>query len=223
MKNHIHRITNLFINSILEGNPSVTTVPYNDNELGDVKSSEMNNAVLEWVKQTNNWERKQEKFVHDFIVVGECWGKIRWDYSKGPVVAQDESGKFIRAGEFVIDRVFAFDLKRATTDRDIHECEWWIHETMVGMEELKEAVKTLAPEKVKELSASTPKEYYKIFDANTGNYKDVKEQVAVKELFYKPNQKYPSGYYVMFVDDFIISEGPLPFGIFPLIKSYLPF
>ena len=217
VKNHIHRITNLFINSILEGNPSVTTVPYNDNELGDVKSSEMNNAVLEWVKQTNNWERKQEKFVHDFIVVGECWGKIRWDYSKGPVVAQDESGKFIRAGEFVIDRVFAFDLKRDPTARDIHECEWWIHETMVGMEELKEAVKTLAPEKVEELSASTPKEYYKIFDANTGNYKDVKEQVAVKELFYKPNQKYPSGYYVMFVDDFIISEGPLPFGIFPLI------
>jgi hypothetical protein len=217
VKNHIHRITNLFINSILEGNPSVSTVPYNDSELSDVKSSEMNNAVLDWIKNSNNWERKQEKFVHDFIVIGECWGKIRWDYSKGPVVAQDEDGRPIRSGEFVIERVYAFDLKRDPTARDAQECEWWIHETMVEVEELKTTVRELSPDNIEKVTSGKLASNYKIFDANTGDYKDVKEQASVKELFYKPSSRYPEGYYVMFVDDFIITEGPLPFGIFPLV------
>jgi hypothetical protein len=217
VKNHIHRITNLFINSILEGGPSTTTVPYNEQELSDVKNSEMSNSVLEWVRHTNNWDRKQEKFVHDFIVIGECWGKIRFDYSRGPVVAQDEEGNPVQSGEFVVDRVYAFDLKRDPTARDPHECEWWIHETMVEVEELKKTVRKHSPDNVEKISADATKEHYKIFDANTGDYKDVKEQASVKELFYKPSSRYPKGYYVMFVDDFIISEGELPFGIFPLI------
>ena len=217
VKNHIHRITNLFINSILEGSPSTSTVPYNEQELSDVKNSEMSNSVLEWVRHTNNWDRKQEKFVHDFIVIGECWGKIRFDYSKGPVVAQGEDGKPVRSGEFVVDRVYAFDLKRDPTARDMDECEWWIHETMVEVEELKDTVRKHSPENVEKVSSDSVKQHYKIFDANTGDYKDVKEQASVKELFYKPNSKYPEGYYVMFVDDFIISEGKLPFGIFPLV------
>ena len=217
VKNHIHRITNLFINSILEGNPSITTVPYNENELSDVKSSEMNNAVIDWVKDTSNWERLQEKFVHDFIVIGECWGKIRFDYSKGPVVAKDEKDKEVRGGEFVIDRVYAFDLKRDPTARDSSTCEWWIHETMVEISELKETVKKLSPDNIDKITTGTTSAHYKIFDANSGDYKDVKEQASVKELFYKPSSRYPKGYYVMFVDDFIITEDELPFGIFPLV------
>ena len=217
VKNHIHRITNLFINSILEGNPSVEAIPFNDNELSDVKGAEMRNAVLSWVKNTNNWDRKQEKFVHDFIVVGECWGKIRFDYSKGPIVAQDEKGNPVRSGEFVIDRVFAFDLKRDPNAREASECEWWMHEQMVNIDELKETVKALSPENIDKVSPETAKANYKIFDGNTGSYSEIKEQASVKELFYKPSSKYPQGYYVMFVDEFIITEGPLPFGVFPLV------
>jgi len=217
VKNHIHRITNLFINSIIEGNPSVQAIPFNENELSDVKGAEMRNGVLSWVKETNNWERKQEKFVHDFIVIGECWGKIRFDYSKGPIVAQDKKGNPVRSGEFVVDRVFAFDLKRDPTAREASECEWWMHEQMVNIEELKDTVKQHSPENTEKITPATAQSNYQIFDGNTGSYSDVKEQAAVKELFYKPSPKYPNGYYAMFVDEFIITEGELPFGIFPLV------
>jgi hypothetical protein len=217
VKNHIHRITNLFINSILEGNPSIEATPFNDNELSDVKNAEMSNSVLRWVKDTNDWSRKQEKLVHDFIVIGETWAKIRFDYNKGPIVAQDEKGEPVRAGEFVIDRVFAFDLKRDPTAREASECQWWIHEQMVDIDELKDTVKKLSPENVEKLTPSVAKANYKIFDGNSGSYGDMKNQVAVRELFYKPSSRYPKGYFVMFVDEFIITEGELPFGIFPLV------
>ena len=45
VKNHIHRITNLFINSILEGNPSVTTEPYNENEIIRVNKGKLDGWV----------------------------------------------------------------------------------------------------------------------------------------------------------------------------------
>ena len=217
VKNHIHRITNLFINSILEANPSVSTVPYNNQELSDVKAAQLSQAVIDWVKDSNNWSKKQAKFVHDFIVVGECWGKIRFDYDKGPVIAQDEDGTPIKAGEFVIDRIFGFDLKRDPSARDSDECKWWIHEQMVDIEEFKNTVRSINPDELEKVSKSQMPSNYKIFDGNTGDYKDVSAQISVKEMYYKPDTLYPNGYYCLFTDDFIVTEGELPFGIFPLV------
>lgn len=217
VKNHIHRITNLFINSVLEANPSVSTVPYNDQELSDVKAAQLAQAVIDWVKDSCNWSKKQSKFVHDFIVVGECWGKIRFDYDKGPVIGQDEEGKPLKAGEFVIDRIFGFDLKRDPSARDSDECKWWIHEQMIDLDEFKNTVRSLNPSELDNVSKSQTPSHYKIFDGNTGDYKDVSEQISVRELYYKPDSIYPNGYYVLFTDDFIVTEGELPFGVFPLV------
>jgi len=217
VKNHIHRITNLFINSILEANPSVSTVPYNKQELSDAKAAQLAQAVIDWVKDSVNWRKKQSKFVHDFIVVGECWGKVRFDYDKGPTSGVDEEGNPVKAGAFVIDRIFGFDLKRDPSARDNDECKWWIHEQMIDLKEFKNIVRGLSPENVENVAKSQTPSNYKIFDGNTGDYKDVSEQVSVKELYYKPDAIYPNGYYVLFTDDFIVTEGELPFGIFPLV------
>jgi hypothetical protein len=214
-KNHIHRITNIFINATLDGNPSTQAVPFNEDEVQDVKKAEMNNSVMRWVKETNDWEELRDKFVSDQVIIGECWGKIRFDYGKGTKVV-DEEGKESRLGEFVVDRVFGFDLKRDPNARSKEESRWWIHESMVDIEEFKLMVGKLAPDQLENVAASS-QGTVKLFDANTGEYRERKDQVMVMELFVKPSIVNPNGWYVLFTDKMKITEDELPFGIYPLI------
>jgi hypothetical protein len=214
-KNHIHRITNIYINSVLDGNPSLEAVPYNPDEIQDVKKAELNNSVIKWAKDTNNWEEKQDKFVNDFVTIGECWAKIRFDYSKGFDMPMPD-GSTGKSGEFVIDRVFGFDLKRDPNARSEEESRWWIHESMVDFEEFKQMVAALAPDKIEQVTPSS-QGTVKLFDANTGEYRERKDQVMVKELFIKPSSVNQNGYYVMFTDLMKVHESPLPFGIFPIV------
>lgn len=217
-KNHIHRIVNTFENAILEGNPSVTAVPFNETELHDVKVASMNNSVLGWVRDSNSWDKKQDNFVSDFNTIGECFAKIRFDYTKGPVVAVNENGEKQRSGEFVIDRVLGFDLKRDPNSRSFDETKWWIHEQMMEVDEFKRLIEKVAPDKLNQVKPDMLKTL-KIFDVNTGSYRDAKDQVLVKELYYKADDEYDDGIYCMFTDTIKVVETPIPFGIYPIVGA----
>lgn len=220
-KNHIHKVCNVYQNSLLDANPSVRCVPFNEDENHDVKVAEMNQSVIDWIKHTNKWAEKQEKNAHDFVTIGEVFGIIRFDYSKGamnPKQVEGEPPK--RIGEFVIDRVFGFDMKRDPNARDNTDTRWWIKETMVDIDDFKSMVKNLNPEIKDEQITSNGKGTYKIFDSNSGEYRNVKDQVFVKELFYKPGgSKYPNGKYAMYTDEFIVTQSDIPFGIYPVVYS----
>lgn len=218
-KNHIHRITNRYENGIISGNPSVQAMPFNKDELHDVKVADMNQSVIDWVKETNSWKRRQKKNVHDFVVMGEVFAIIRFDYNKGHELGKDENGKVIRAGEFVIDRVFAFDMVRDPDARDEESAKWWMRESMVDLKELKRLAKQSKEDIDEEKITSSMKKVVKIFDATSGSYKDVKNQAFVRELFIKPSEEHPKGWYVMFTDEHVFYQEELPFGIFPVIRE----
>jgi hypothetical protein len=215
-KNHIHRICNAYQNSILEANPSVQAVPFNPDELHDVKVAEMNQSVIDWIKVTNDWGEKQEKNAHDFTTIGEVFNIIRFDYSKGALKPSQEKGRVARIGEFVIDRVFGFDMKRDPNARDNITARWWIKDTMVDLSDFKKLVKSVNSEIKEEQIVASGKGTYKIFDSNAGEYRNVKDQVLVRELYRKPSAEYPLGWYVMFTDEFIVLQKALPFGIYPV-------
>jgi len=222
-KNHIHRITNVYENSILDGNPSITAVPYNESELHDTKTAELNNAVLSWVKNSNNWKARQHRNVSDFVTIGEVFAKIRFDYDKGPIVGKDEHGKPVKAGEFVIDRAYAFDMKRDPEARDSDEARYWIHEETMDLKGYKKLVKRMNPDAVDKI-VSSQNQTLKIFDTTTGKFAKAKDRVLVKELFIKPGSvidgtTYDDGLYVMFTDKVKVHEMPLPFGIYPIITK----
>ena len=218
-KNHIHRICNVYQNSILEANPSCQAVPYNQDELQDVKAAEMNQSVIDWVKQTNNWPERQEKNAHDFTTIGEVFGIVRFDYTKGPVIGQDDKGQPRKLGEFVIDRIFGFDMKRDPNARDNNETRWWIKESMVDLEDFRLLAKKLNPEIKDEQIEANGKGTYKIFDSNSGEYRNVKDQILVKEMFHKPGPRYPNGWYAMYTDEYIVTQDALPFGIYPVVME----
>ena len=218
-KNHIHKITNRYENGIIAGNPSVQATAYNEDELHDVKQAQMSQSVIDWVKQTNGWRKRQKKNTHDFVVLGELFGIVRFDYDRGEIMGKNEEGKNIRLGEVVIDRVFAFDMKRDPDARDEESTKWWIKESMVGVDELKKLAKASKLDIKPESITGSIKSVTKVFDGTSGDYRDVKNQALVKELFIKPTTDRPNGLYVMYTDSTILFEEELPFGIYPIVRE----
>ena len=220
-KNHIHRVCNIYENSILETNPDTVAEPYNKDELQDVKEAQIANDIIDWVKECNNYSEKQENFAHDYTTIGETFAIVRFDETKGVDYAIDgETNEKLKTGEFVIDRVFGFDMKRDPNARDANETKWWIREQMVDLEDFKVMAKEinnvgLDPEKIEGSHKGT----YKIFDGATGEYRECKDQVNVRELFYKPSIRYPNGWYAMFTDEMVIYQDELPYGIYPVITE----
>jgi len=218
VKNHIHRVVNVYENSILENNPSVTVVPYNDSEIHDMKAAELNNAVLSWVKETNDWEEAQEDFVNDFIVEGEMYAKIRFDYSKGENVGQDpETGEVLYAGEFVIERIMPYDLKRDADAKTMRETRFMIETKLMNMPDFLELVTSIAPEKYDEVMKYYKSPKMSVFDSSTGRYKEVRGKVEVRLFFWKPSKKNPMGSFTVCTDKVLIGSVPLPLGIFPIV------
>jgi len=178
----------------------------------------MAQGIIDWVKATNDWEDRQEKNAHDFTTIGEVFGIVRFDYSLG-AETEDEQGAVSRLGEFVIDRVFGFDMRRDPNARDSKETRYWIKDTMVDIEDFKILVKDLNPDIDPETFTASSKGTFKIFDSNSGEYRTAKDQTLIMELFYKPSIRYPKGWYALYTDELVVFQGELPFGIYPVVTE----
>ena len=213
-KNHIPRITNIYINAILDGNPSVTTRPYNKDEMSDNKSSELASSVLAWIKRTNKWKKKQKRFVSDYVDIGETFAKVSYDPTAGkPVTVPGPNGlEKIPSGEIVIDKAFGFDIKIDPSARDFEDARWLIHDSIVDLDEFKALVREVNPDMVSNIKPGIASGHH-AFDAFNGVIKEVKDKVVIHELYRRPSSKMPNGEYIMFTKDFTVTKAGLPFGI----------
>lgn len=224
-KNHIHRITNEYINSITENEPSIKCTPFNENSEHDIKVAEHYNAIFDWVKRTNRWDEKQDDHIQDFIVMGETYAKIYFDYSKGKPVAQTEEGEIIYSGEFVIEKILPFELKRDPTAKTEEECKWYIHEQLIDIEDFKNLLLKVNPDLYNSYindnkdGSSFSGETYNVFDTNSLEYVKVSNKVYIRELFQKPDAKNPKGVYCNWTKEHKIIESCLPKGVFPIAKG----
>jgi hypothetical protein len=72
-------------------------------------------------------------------------------------------------------------------------------------------------EKVQGIESGS-KEDFVVFDSARSSYgKSKADEVLVKEFYFRPCGDYPEGYFYITAGQVILEEGPLPFGIFPII------
>ena len=89
-KNHIHRITRIYINNIVTQAPGVAIVAHRENELQDQKAAELHSAVWEDIKNRHRISEKIQKWADDFITVGEVWVKVYWDSNAGEFIGYEQ-------------------------------------------------------------------------------------------------------------------------------------
>jgi hypothetical protein len=245
-KNHMHRVHRTYVTAILSEAPGTTVLPKNTMELQDQKEAELNESVWQDIKYRHEFKNLVKDWASDFVGIGEVVTKIFWDPMAGklkdyegmvdeatgePVMEPHPSGQIdpatmqplmqqkkdkskpIFTGDFNFERVYGFNLLReAGTESMDDKHRAWVIRKMVDLDDLRAAHPDLADK----LQAS-PKETYIVFDANKGGYLRRDNQVLVREFYWQPCIKYPEGYFVYATKDVILSEGPLPYGLFPII------
>lgn len=244
-KNHIHKVYRHYVGNILSYAPGVMISPQVDSELQDQKDAELNQSVWDYFKEKYRLKEKVRQWAQDYCGIGEVALKIFFDPNQGelmgyeamvekdpegnvlvdemdqPTYQRDEQGQVmtdkmrpIFKGAFVFERLFGFNLLRAPGCTSMEQSPYLIVRKMVEMSELK---KTFAgdDEKLKMIKEDD-NETYVIFDSSKSEYSKTKNQVLVKEYYWKPCMEYPEGYYAIATSNGILSQGELPYGIYPI-------
>jgi hypothetical protein len=233
-KNHIKRISRLYLNNILTNSPNVTIVPQLDQEMQDQKNAELNLAVWKDAYSKYKLKSKIRDFAQDFIDIGECVVKCFWDPNKGNFKGfkqqQDDNGQDmvdetgqpvpdneqpVFSGAFVFERIFGFNLLRAPEAKDMDDSPYLIIRKMVNTKELKKLY--AADEDKLKFITSSQDETYLIFDGNRSEYNKSNKETLILEHYYRPCMQYPKGYFYIKTKSGILEEGELPFGLFPII------
>jgi len=234
-KNHTHKIARHYVANILSHSPDVTIVPKDEASMQDKKSAELNHAVKLDAAYRYRIAEKVREYCSDFVGIGEVAAKIFFDPNagdlKGYEQATDDEGNSlfeedgmtpmpdekrpVFSGGFVFERIYGMNLLRHAAAKEMREAECWIIRKMVSVDHLKAIYKDDA-EKVKSIHSSQD-ETYVVFDSTKTTYTQVKNQTMVREFYYKPCYDYPEGWYYIATSEGILEEGPLPYGIFPIV------
>lgn len=129
-----------------------------------------------------------------------------------------ESDRPVFAGQVNINLVWPMNLIRPQGCEVLRDAPWLGIETMTTIEEVKAMIPkddVQRESKIKALS-DCKETTFKVFDSSEGEYLDAKGQVLLKEMYFKPGLCYPKGWFYLMVEETVIAEGELPFGIFPI-------
>lgn len=234
-KNHVQKISKTYVNTLVSYAPSVTIRPNNEKELQDVKSAELNKAVLQHGKtKMKVVQEKTLQYAEDFVNIGELAVKMFWDPFAGDLMGYepeldqfgqpvtDEEGnpqqtpKF--SGAIVPERIFGFNLLRTPETKDMECSSPLIIRKMVSVEDLKIKCNGDA-EMLKAVQESADRTFH-VFDANTNTYSNKnKSETMLLEFYFPKCVSYPMGYFYYATLSGKLWEGELPFGIWPIVYT----
>ncbi len=217
-KNHTNTICKYIINSILGLAPTGVITPKNPTEMQDQKAAELHAAIWDDYKTRNKFREHVRRWVNDYVVIGEVWVNQFWDNNKGkhlgmeqvtdPMTGEVTGEQPLYEGDVVLERIFGWDVRMDTGAKCHDEAEWIGYEKMVSQDKI---LRTFGnTEEIKKACSADIDETYKIFDSQTGEYKDQKGKVLLRQMYYRPCMEYPTGYFVFFTKELILAEGPLP-------------
>lgn len=221
-KNHIGRITRRYSNTIVSTAPGVVCSPANKKELQDQKSAELNQSVWSFIKGGNDWANTVMEWSDDFCGIGEVWTKIHYDDTVGAVVGYepvidemtgsqvvDEMGQLvpdqakpIKAGAVRFEEVYAFNVLRDPSAKNIKKSPWYCVRKMAEIEDLKKTFPQHA-----EAIAQSADETFMVFDVASGYRESGTKEAMVREWYVRPCAKYPKGYWCISLSSVKLDEG----------------
>lgn len=129
-----------------------------------------------------------------------------------------DSSRPIFSGQVQIQLIWPMNCVRPTGCEVLDDAPWLGIKTMMALSDIKALIPADAPnrEELLNLIRETQETTFKVFDCSRGEYLDAKDQAMVREMYWRPSMEYPNGWYVIMLEEEVIVEGELPFGLFPL-------
>ncbi len=232
-KNHIRKVCQTYVNNIMSMTPGVGFSPKDEKSPHDIKVSDMHHSVWRDAFQRYNIDDLMDDWCDNFVQLGEVAVKIFFDPQKGSIKGYEhmvdvegnhqlnemgqpspDPAKPIYEGAFIFEEIYGFNLLRPVECRDLREAEWLAIRKMVNKDDL--LLKFPDEDKVKFIREGVD-DTYMVFDAGYGGYYKSKNQVSIREYYFRPCLKYPKGYFYITTKDGILAEGELPGGVFPIV------
>lgn len=236
-KNHVQKIVKDYVNIVLAHSPGITILPNNPEEIQDQKAAELNKSVLDFYKKTLKLREKSREQAEHYFEFGEVFEKIYFDPDAGkvvdyePVIGPDgqmilEKGKDgqptgsvvkdpekpIMEGALVVENLLPFDMLRPAWVQSWDEAPFYMYRKMIPNKVLKQWI----PKEHHGSCFGGNQASYYVFNTDLSKYEATQEKKLVVEYYFKPSKEYPEGYFYLATDDYIILEGTLPYGIFPI-------
>lgn len=126
-----------------------------------------------------------------------------------------DENKPVYSGKLCFQTIYGYNLKRDPDVSSMAESPYLIYTHMASLSSMRTR---LDDDAFKKLKQSTTYEYT-VFDNNTGSYRNTKNQVLIKEIFFRPNPKIPKGYFYIYNSHQKLAEGELPFGFYPILYA----
>jgi hypothetical protein len=246
VKNHTHKIVRTYINNIVSMAPGVVPTPVDKRDLQHIKSAELNKAVWDYAKQKHQLKMRIHGWAKDFIEIGEVFTKVYFDPNAGrfigyeqevddegnPVFETDEnhqqiidpqtgqpkpvaSDRAAFSGDLCFKTILPANVIRAPEAKTIEESRFLAIRDMVPIPDLKKLVGD-DEDKLKLITESQDETFF-VFDNAKSSYSTTKNQVMVREFYFRPCVEYPQGWFAITTQNGILFEGSLPFGIYPLV------
>jgi hypothetical protein len=123
-------------------------------------------------------------------------------------------------GQLAIEPLLPFNIIRKAGVEKLEDSPFLCIRNMQQKSEVKAMLTQISDKNEREekerMINTSGKDQFKVFDATTGEYNDSKDQVMLKEYYFRPCPDYPEGYFYITTEAGIMFEGALPYGIFPI-------
>lgn len=127
------------------------------------------------------------------------------------------------SGKLEIETIFPANLIRPKQCESLDTADWLGIRKMLSISDAKAMLGGIEDDKEREEKLSyiveSGESTFKVFDGSNGDYADTKDQVLIKEMYYRPCPKYPKGYFYIFTEKGTLFSGELPFGEFPIVTE----
>lgn len=232
-KNHIRKICQTYVNNIMSMAPGVGFTPKDEKSPHDVKVADMHHSVWRDAFQRYNIDDLMDDWCDSFVILGEVAVKIFFDINKGHIKGYEpqmdgegnpalnemqqmmpDEEKPVYSGEFVFEEIYGFNLLRPVECKELKAAEWLGLRKMVNTADL---LLQFTDESLRKYIQDSQDDTYMVFDAAYGGYHKAKNQVSVREYYFRPCLKYPQGYFYITTKEGILAQGELPGGIFPIV------
>lgn len=124
-------------------------------------------------------------------------------------------------GQLCIDVLHPFNIIRKAGVESMAESPFLCVRQMMPIAEAKALLANIEDQAEREEKekyiVESGKTTFKIFEAANGTYQDTKDQVMLREFYFRPCADYPNGYFYITTEAGILFEGELPFGLFPIL------
>lgn len=238
-KNHVQRIHKIYVNNILSLAPGVGFEPKHGDELQHQKSAELHHAVWRDGVDRYRLDERIDQWCNDYCGVGELWVKLFWDPNAGDIVAYqqkvgddgdpqvDDDGQPtadedqpVYSGAFVFEDIYGFNLLRPAESTDPRLYPWVCNRKMVNRKKFIAQYKEILGDKGTDSGSSGgTEETFVVFDQVKNTYRRTKEEIMVKEFFFRPCPQYPKGYFFIKTKSKVVESGALPGGFFPIVGA----